>query len=206
MTEFDWATIGYLVGAVVVGLFLLTGIRIIRPTHRAVVETLGKFTRVQSSGITYIVPVVQKLYALNITEQITEAEPQEIITNDNLNARVGAQVYYKVRDTEEDIRKAFYKVNNYKIQIIALARTTLRNVIGGKDFKEVNSGRNALNTGIRDAIQVQTSTWGIDIVRCELTEINPPENVQETMNKVIMANNEKTAAIDFATAVETKAD
>lgn len=198
--------IEYIIPAIVVLLFLASGIKIIRPTHRAVIETFGKFTRVQKSGITWIFPLVQKLYSINITEQITEAEPQEIITLDRLNAAVDAQVYYKVKDIDEDIKHAFYNVNNYKLQIIALARTTLRNVIGSKDFKEVNSDRNALNSAIRNAIAVQTESWGIEIVRCELKEINPPKDVQATMNNVIMAANQKTAAIDYATATETKAD
>lgn len=205
--ETDYITIGIIIAVIIFAVLVIaSGIRIIRPTHRAVIETLGKFSRVQGSGITYVLPMIQKFYTINITEQITEAEPQEIITKDRLNASVDAQVYYKVKDTPQDIQNAFYKVNNYKIQIIALARTTLRNVIGNKDFKEVNSARSTLNNEVKASIERQTIDWGIDIVRTELKEINPPKDVQTTMNQIIMATNQKTAAIDFATAVETKAD
>lgn len=186
---------------------IATGIKIIRPTHRAVVERLGKFKRVQVSGITWIVPLgIDHLYSVNITEQITEAERQEIITKDNLNASVSAQVYFKVKPDDESVKNSFYAVNNYKIQIVQLAKTTLRNVIGDKDFADVNSKRNELNSGIRTLIEEQTKGWGIDIVRCEIKEIDPPKDVQETMNKVIKAKNEKQAAVDFATATETQAD
>lgn len=181
-------------------------IKIIRPTHRAVVERLGKFVRVQHSGITFIIPVIEKLYSINITEQITEAEQQEIITKDNLNAKVSAQVYFKVRDDDQSVQDAFYKVNNYKTQIIALARTTLRNVIGDKGFQDVNSKRADLNEGIRIQIQKQTDAWGIDVVRVELKEIEPPQDVQNNMNNVMNAAKKREASLDLAQAAKNQAE
>lgn len=185
---------------------MISGIRIVRPTHRAVVERLGKYNRYQEPGIIWIVPFVEKQISVNITEQMTEAMEQEIITKDNLNAKVDAQVYFKVQPSEESVKASLYGVYNYSHQIIALAQTSLRNVIGGKDFVEVNSKRNTLNDEIKTLIQAQTMAWGIDIVRVELKQIVPPTDVQETMNKVIQAQNTKTAAIDFATATETEAN
>jgi regulator of protease activity HflC (stomatin/prohibitin superfamily) len=184
----------------------LSGIRIIRPTHMAVVETLGKYSNIKSQGITWVFPFVQKLYTINITEQMADVETQEIITKDNLNAMIDLQIYYKVKPNEEGVTNALYKVFNFQEQIVSLARTTMRNVIGTKNFVEVNSERNKLNDELRNTMQKEVDAWGMDIVRCELKEIKPPVNVQETMNKVLIANNEKIAAVDFATAVETKAD
>lgn len=206
LESFDWSWVGYTFLAIIVIIFLLSGIKIIRPTHRAAIETLGKYSRFQSSGITWIIPLVQKLYKINITEQLVDVEKQETITSDNLNAEVDAQIYFKVIDDEVNLKKALYNVNSYSEQIVQLARTTLRNVIGTKPFKDVNSKRNDLNGGIFDIISEQTKNWGIGIVRCELKEIKPPANVQDTMNRVIQAQNTKDAEIDFATAVETKAD
>jgi regulator of protease activity HflC (stomatin/prohibitin superfamily) len=172
---------------ILVLIFLLSGIRIVRPTHRAVVERLGKYNRYQEPGIIWIVPFIEKQISVNITEQMTEAMEQEIITKDNLNAKVDAQVYFKVRPSEDSVKSSLYGVYNYSHQIIALAQTSLRNVIGGKDFVEVNSKRNNLNDEIKTLIQAQTIAWGIDIVRVELKQIVPPTDVQETMNKVIQA-------------------
>ncbi len=137
---------------------------------------------------------------------LVEAEPQEIITNDNLNAIVDAQIYYKVRSTEEDVKNAIYKANNYAYQIVNLTRTTLRNIIGTMTLKAANSERNKINAELLATLATETNNWGLDIVRAELKEINPPKDVQETMNKVVKAENEKIAAIDFATATETAAD
>ena len=194
-----------IVGIIIIG-FILSGIRIIRPTHRAAIETLGKYTRFQSSGITFIIPGVQKMYSVNITEQLVDVMRQEVITKDNLNCTVDAQVYFKVGDTEEELKNALYQVNDYTRQVVQLARTTLRNVIGDNVFKDVNSQRGKLNQQVFQTMEGETKDWGINIVRVELKEIEPPDDVQQTMNMVIKAENDKQSAIDFANARETKAD
>ena len=206
MAEFDWSLVGYGIIIFFVAIFFLKGLRIIRPTHRAAIETLGKYTRFQKSGITYIIPLFQKMYSINITEQLVDVTRQEVITKDNLNCIVDAQVYFKVGDTEGELKSALYHVNDYQRQIVQLARTTLRNVIGDNDFKTVNSQRGKLNVEVFTTMEKETTHWGINIVRVELKEIEPPKDVQDTMNMVIKAENDKQAAVDFANATETKAE
>ncbi len=157
-------------------------------------------------GFHWIIPVIDKLYLVNVTEQMVDAQPQEIITNDNLNASVDAQVYFRVKSDEESVKGSIYNVNNYKLQIVNLARTTLRNIIGTLTLKSANSERGKINSELYRTLHTETQTWGIEIVRTELKEIDPPSDVQETMNKVVKAENEKIAAIDSATAAETVAD
>jgi regulator of protease activity HflC (stomatin/prohibitin superfamily) len=192
--------------AIVLIVLFLSGIRIIRPTHRALVERLGRYNRFAKAGFQWIIPVVETLHSVNITEQMVDAAPQEIITYDNLNARVDAQVYFKVKDDEESVKASQYNVNNYQWQIVNLARTTLRNIIGTLTLKSANSERGKINEELLKTLSTETARWGIDIVRTELKEIDPPKDVQETMNKVVKAENEKVAAVDFATARETVAD
>ena len=195
----------YLGIALVILIFLL-GMRIVRPTNRGLVETMGKYTKYCEPGFHWIIPLIQKLYLVNVTEQMFNAEPQVIITNDNLNATVDAQVYFRVKADEESVKNSVYNVNNYKYQIVNLARTTLRNIIGTLTLKSANSERGRINTDLHQTLREETNKWGIDIVRTELKEIDPPKDVQETMNKVVKAENEKVAAVDFATAAETTAD
>jgi regulator of protease activity HflC (stomatin/prohibitin superfamily) len=190
----------------VLALFGLLGIRIVRPTERAVVETLGKYSRFGKSGFNWIIPIFQRMIQINVTEQMSDIEPQEIITKDNLNATSDLVVFYRVNNDEESIKKALYNVNDVEEQLKTLARTTARNVIGDMVFRDVNSKRNDLNRKLATTMDIETKTWGVKIVRVELKEITPPKDVQDTMNKVIKAENEKEAALDFATAVETKAD
>jgi len=196
--------IGLLVIVAVV-LFLM-GIRIVRPTHRGLIERLGRYQRFANPGFHWIIPVIDRMFQVDITERMIDAEPQEIITNDNLNAKVDAQVYFKVREDEESVKDSQYKVFNYSYQIVNLARTTLRNIIGTLTLRSANSERGKINDALHATLKTETIHWGIEIVRTELKEIDPPRDVQDTMNKVVKAENEKIAAIDFATATETVAD
>jgi regulator of protease activity HflC (stomatin/prohibitin superfamily) len=198
---------GFLVVLIpIVVFFFHLGIRIVRPTHRGLVETLGRYGRFAQPGFSWIFPIIQRMYKVNVTEIMVDAEPQEIITNDNLNARVDAQVYFKVNADEQSVKASQYNVFDYRRQIVNLARTTLRNIIGTMTLKSANSERGKINSELQSTLREETRSWGIDIVRTELKEIDPPKDVQETMNKVVKAENEKIAAVDFATATETVAD
>jgi regulator of protease activity HflC (stomatin/prohibitin superfamily) len=191
---------------IVAGFLFLMGIRIVRPTHRGLIERLGRYQRFANPGFHWIIPIIDRMFQVDITERMIDAEPQEIITNDNLNAKVDAQVYFKVREDEESVKDSQYKVFNYSYQIVNLARTTLRNIIGTLTLRSANSERGKINDALHATLKTETVHWGIEIVRTELKEIDPPHDVQETMNKVVKAENEKIAAIDFATATETVAD
>jgi regulator of protease activity HflC (stomatin/prohibitin superfamily) len=198
--------VGAVVGVVIVVILLVLSIRTVRPTSRGLIERFGKYNRFANPGIVFLVPVIERLIRINITETMIDAGLQEIITSDSLNAQVDAQVYFKVRSDEESVKASQYNVFNYMSQIVALARTTLRNIIGTMTLKEANSERGKINMSLYNNLATETKSWGLEIVRTELKEINPPSDVQETMNKVVKASNEKIAAIDFATARETQAD
>ncbi|MBN1507249.1 MAG: SPFH/Band 7/PHB domain protein [Sedimentisphaerales bacterium] len=195
-----------LVAVAAVVVIFLSGIRIVRPTHRGLIERLGKYRRFAAPGFNWIIPFADRMIQVNITEQMINAERQEIITNDKLNASVDAQVYFKVKADEESVKSSQYNVNNYQYQIVNLARTTLRNIIGTLTLKSANSERDKINTSLLETLARETKHWGMEIVRTELKEIDPPKDVQETMNKVVKAENEKVAALDFADAVERQAD
>ena len=193
-----------IVGAV--GMLFFSGIRIVRPTHRGLIERFGKYDRFANPGFHWILPGIDLMYQVNITEKMINAEPQEIITNDNLNAKVDAQVYFKITSDEDSVKNSQYNVNSIEYQIVNLARTTLRNIIGTMTLKSANSERGKINKELHGTLLDETKSWGIQIIRTELKEIDPPKDVQETMNKIVKAENEKIAAVDYATAAETKAD
>jgi regulator of protease activity HflC (stomatin/prohibitin superfamily) len=200
MQLWAWALI------VAVVFIFLSGIRIVRPTHRALIERLGKYQRFGQPGFHWVMPAIDRLIQINVTEQMVDAQPQEIITNDNLNARVDAQVYFKVKNDEQSVKNSEYNVNSYQVQIVNLARTTLRNIIGTLTLKSANSERDRINNELLSTLSSETKSWGMEVVRTELKEIDPPKDVQETMNKVVKAENEKIAALDYANAVERQAD
>jgi regulator of protease activity HflC (stomatin/prohibitin superfamily) len=194
------------VGICFFAMYFAIGIKLVRPTTRGLVERFGKYKRLAQPGFNWIIPGIDRLILVNVTEVMVNADPQEIITSDKLNARVDAQVYFKVRSDEESIKNSQYSVNDYQYQMVNLARTTLRNIIGTLTLKSANSERGKINSDLQKTMREETNHWGIEIVRTELKEIDPPKDVQETMNKVVKAENEKVAAVDFATATETMAD
>ncbi len=196
-----WVILG-----IVVILFFMS-LRTVRPTDRGLVERFGKYNRFAEPGLHFLIPFgIERLVRVNITEMMVSSEKREIITADSLNAEVDSNVYFKVKPEEENVKRSVYGVYSYREQIVALAKTTLRNIIGTMTLKEANSERNKINLALYEQLAKETGHWGIEIVRTELKEIQPPQAVQEVMNSVVVANNQKIAAQDFATATETKAD
>ncbi len=196
---------------VVIGILIIIGLfatfRVVRPMERGLVERFGKYQRYSNPGLVVLIPFgIEKLVKVNITEKIASSEKREIITADSLNAIVDSNVYYRVKEHEKDVKAAIYSINNYSVQIVSLTRSTLRNIIGTMTLKEANSERNKINRALYEQLSKETESWGVEIVRTELKEIQPPKEVQEVMNSVVVANNQKIAAEDFATATETKAD
>ena len=181
---------------------LSMGIRIVRPRQKGLIERLGKYKRTADQGFHWVIPIIDRMTKVDITENMVDVEPQKIITKDDLNATVDAVVYFRVVEPT----KAIYKAQNYKRQISSLARTTLRDIIGKMTLTEANSKRDTLNAILETELDKQTDAWGIDVIRVELQRIEPPDDVQNAMNNVVIAERDKKAAVDFATAVETKAD
>jgi len=162
----------YFIAAALILLFF-AGIKIVRPTHRGLIERLGKYSKFANPGFHWIIPFIDKMYIVNVTEQMVDAQPQEIITNDNLNASVDAQIYFRVIEGEENVKSSLYNVNNYRLQIVNLARTTLRNIIGTLTLRSANSERGKINAELHKTLKNETSSWGIVIVRTELKQIDP---------------------------------
>jgi regulator of protease activity HflC (stomatin/prohibitin superfamily) len=182
--------------------FFASGIKILRPVEVGIIEFLGKYSKTASAGFNWIIPFLSKMYRINITERRVDIDPQSIITKDKLNAVVDGVVYYKV----EDAQKAIYNVNSFESSVPSLAKTTLRAVIGKMTLTEANENRDQINEEVEKILSKEVTKWGIDVVRVELQRIEPPDDVQDAMNKVVKAENEKIAALDLATAIETKAD
>jgi len=114
----------FVIIAVVV--IFVAGIRIVPPTKRGVIERLGKYHRFLNVGFTWVIPIIDHTRYGNITERMTNVASQEIITKDNLNAKVELVVYHKVKSDEENVKRSYYEVEDYKMQIIMLAQTTAR--------------------------------------------------------------------------------
>lgn len=194
---------GWLIFLIVLGVLLFfSGIKIVRPVEKGVVERLGKVISVRDQGFNWIIPIFDKMIKVNITERMVDVEPQTVITRDKLNAIVDAVVYYKIID----VKKAIYNVDDHESQLVSLARTTLRAVVGKMTLTEANENRDEINLKVESILDKETDSYGVEVLRVEIQKIEPPKDVQDAMNMVVKAEQEKIAALDIASATETKAD
>ena len=189
------------VGCVAVLLFII-GIRIIRPIEKGLVETLGKYKKTAEQGFHWIFPGIQKMIKVNVTEQMVDVPEQTVQTSDKLNTKVDAMVYYQVKD----VKASEYNVDSHKRQLTSLARTTLRAVMGNMTLTECIQSREKINQDVETVLDKETDSYGVSVLRVEVQRIEPPQDVQEAMNKVVKAEQEKISAKDLATATETRAD
>ncbi len=194
--------LGIVLASLGVGIIFFAGFRTVRPVERGVIERFGKYTRTKEAGLTWIIPSFEKMYKVNITEQMVDVPPQMVITKDKLNAQVDAVVYYQIKD----VKASIYNVDDHRKQLTSLARTTLRAVIGNMTLTDANEKRGDINDHMESVLDKETNSYGVEVLRVEIQKIEPPEDVQESMNKVVKAEQEKIAARDTATAAETKAD
>lgn len=192
-----WSTLGLFIL-----MAILAGVRIVRPTENAVIETLGRFTRMAGPGLNIIIPFFENLISIDITEKMVDVEPQKVITKDSLNAEVDALVYYKVKDAQ----KALYNIEDHEDQLVALARTTIRSVLGKMTLTEANEKRADINVQVGEILEKETATYGVDVLRVEIQKIDPPADVQASMNSIIKAEQQKIAAKNLAEAAEIEAD
>lgn len=185
----------YILGLVLFFIVLL-GFRVIRPVEKGLVERFGRYQRTIEQGLRWVIPLVDRVIKVNVTEIRLDIARQQVITKDNLNLEIDGVVYFRV----QEVQKAIYNVNDFFSSIPSLAQTTLRSVIGEMAFTEVNAQRQTINTKIEGELDAQTKTWGIDILRVELQDVRPSTEVQRAMDKVVTAEREKEAKITAAIA------
>ncbi|MDD4325638.1 MAG: SPFH domain-containing protein [Candidatus Bathyarchaeia archaeon] len=184
---------------------VVSSLRIVRPTERGLVERLGRYQRFVQAGITLLVPLVDRIIKVNITERMTPVQRQDVITRDKVFMGVDAVVFYKVKTDETSVKASQYFVNNYESQIDTLARTVLRDIIGGMDMTVANTSRPTINSKLKEALDEQTREWGIEIVRAEIKDLEPPRGLMSSMESVLKADNERQAAEKTAIAEATLA-
>lgn len=184
---------------------LLASIRLVRPTQKGLVERFGKYHKFVQGGLTLLIPYVDRIVKVNITEQMTPVERQAVITKDKVYMGVDAVVFFKIKPDETSVKASEYSVANYTTQIDTLARTVLRDIIGGMDMAEANTSRHIINQQLKQALDEQTEAWGIEIVRAEIKDLEPPSELIASMESVLKADNERQAAEKTAVAQATLA-
>jgi regulator of protease activity HflC (stomatin/prohibitin superfamily) len=188
---------GIIVIAVVaafVFIYVATGLRIVRPYQRGVVEQLGKYKATVNPGLRVIVPFFQHVRIVDMREQVVDVPPQEVITSDNVVVSVDAVVYYEPTDPQ----RLIYNVANFLLAVTKLAQTNLRNVIGDMQLDEALTSRDKLNTELREILDDATDKWGVRVVRVEIQRIDPPADVMHAMHEQMKAERTRRAVVTQA--------
>jgi len=181
-----------IVVALLAVIFIAKGVCIVPQQSAYVVERLGKFDRVLNAGISYIIPFIdRKAYVHTLKEQAMDIPEQICITRDNVQVGVDGVIFIQVFDPQ----MASYGISNYMFSIIQLAQTTMRSEVGKIDLDKTFEERTTINSAIVSAINDASRTWGVKILRYEIKNIRPPENVLNAMEKQMQAEREKRAVI-----------
>jgi regulator of protease activity HflC (stomatin/prohibitin superfamily) len=188
--------------AVFLLIVMLRTIRIVPQKQVKIIERLGKFHRLAEAGMNTIVPFLDSVRAtIDLREQITKIEPQPVITRDNVTMEVDAVIYYLVADPV----RATYEVQNLQWGLEQLTLSALRNVIGQLDLDHTLASRDTTNTQLRAALDTATQQWGVKVMRIELKNITPPEEIRLTMEKQMTAERNRRAVVTTAEGEKSSA-
>ncbi len=186
--------------------FLISGFRITRPTHRGVVETFGRYSGFVKPGLHWIIPGMQKIHTVRVTEQTLNLDPQLMTTKDNMNVIADAHIYIKVKTEKESIKASLYNADDCIRQTVETTRTVIRDIVASMPLRRIYGQREQIGTQMCKTLNSVVENWGVEVVRCDLKEVELPKDVQVHMHKLVKAEHEKLAASDFAAAAELNAD
>jgi regulator of protease activity HflC (stomatin/prohibitin superfamily) len=188
--------------AVFLLIVLMKAIKIVPQKQVKIIERLGKYHRTAEAGLNTIFPFLDSVReTLDLREQITKIEPQNVITRDNVTMEVDAVIYFAVMDPV----RAVYEVQNLRWGIEQLTLSALRNVIGAMDLDHTLSSRDTINGQLRTALDAATQQWGIKVMRIELKNITPPEEIRLTMEKQMTAERTRRAVVTTAEGEKSSA-
>jgi regulator of protease activity HflC (stomatin/prohibitin superfamily) len=209
--------------ALIVG-FGFASFKIIGQAEVMVIERLGRFHRVARSGLNILIPLIERPRSIDVRyfeaapgggkkitagstnridlrEQVLNFPSQPVITKDNVTIDIDAVLYYRVADPQ----KATYAVQNLPYALETLTRTTLRNIVGEMELDATLASRDAINTRMREVIEEAAIGWGVDLTRVELQAIEPPRDIQQSMELQMRAERERRASVTNAEATKRAA-
>jgi regulator of protease activity HflC (stomatin/prohibitin superfamily) len=180
--------------AFVLFVVVVSGVKIIRPYERGLVERLGKYRDTVEPGLRVIVPFIERMERVDMRERVVDVPPQEVITSDNVVVSVDAVIYYEATDPQ----RLVYNVVDFYLAVSKLAQTNLRNVVGDMQLDEALTSRDTINTKLRDILDDATDKWGTRVVRVEIQRIDPPADVMHAMHEQMKAERTRRAVVTAA--------
>ena len=180
--------------AVLLAAVVVTGVKVIRPYERGLVERLGKYHATVEPGLRLILPFIDRMARVDMRERVVDVPPQEVITSDNVVVSVDAVVYYEATDPQ----RLVYNVVDFYLAVTKLAQTNLRNVVGDMQLDDALTSRDTINLKLREILDEATDKWGTRVVRVEIQRIDPPQDVMHAMHEQMKAERTRRALVTQA--------
>ena len=178
--------------ALVVLFVLASAVRIVQEYERGVIFRLGRVQgRAKGPGLFFLVPIADRMIKVDLRTVTMDVPPQDVITRDNVPARVNAVIYFRVMDPN----KSVIEVENYVLATSQISQTTLRSVLGQKDLDDLLTNREAINEELQAIIDQQTDPWGIKVSAVEVKDVEIPQQMQRAMARQAESERERRAKI-----------
>jgi regulator of protease activity HflC (stomatin/prohibitin superfamily) len=190
------ASFGFLVVAVAVLLFVIflvgSAVRIVNEYERGVIFRLGRVQgTAKGPGLFFLIPIIDRMVKIDLRTVTLDVPPQDLITRDNVPARVNAVVYFRVVDPN----KSVIEIENHVLATSQISQTTLRSVLGQKDLDDLLTDRESINEQLQSIIDLQTDPWGVKVSVVEVKDVEIPQGMQRSMAGQAQAERERRAKI-----------
>lgn len=176
---------------IIIILFILNAIKIVKEYERGVIFRLGRLVGARGPGLFLVIPIIEKMFKIDLRTVTLDVPAQEVITKDNIPLKVNAVCYFRIRDPE----KAVVQVENYYMATSQIAQTTLRSVLGGVELDELLTDREKINNELQTIIDEQTDPWGVKVSIVEIKDVELPDTMKRAMAKQAEAERERRAKI-----------
>jgi regulator of protease activity HflC (stomatin/prohibitin superfamily) len=172
-------------------ILLAASIRVLREYERGVIFRLGRLIAQKGPGLIFLIPVIDRMVRVDLRTVTLNIPPQEVITRDNVTARVNAVCYFRVIDPNRSI----VEVENFLVATSQISQTTLRSVLGTAELDTLLSERERLNVDLQKIIDEQTEPWGVKVTTVEIKDVEIPQGMQRAMARQAEAERERRAKI-----------
>jgi len=176
---------------VIILLILTSAIKVVPEYQRGVVFRLGRLLGAKGPGLFLLIPIVDRMVKVDLRTLTMEVPPQEVITKDNVPAKVNAVAYFRVVDPS----RAIVQVENYILATSQIAQTTLRSVLGQADLDHLLTERDRINDRLQEIIDTQTEPWGVKVTTVEVKDVEIPQGMQRAMARQAEAERERRAKV-----------